>query len=315
MRGQRLEDVVYARSLKTLWSFWDSERAPIPKGSLHLASVGRLLAGLGHPERRLSQVVHIAGTNGKGSVSAFLDALLRAHGWSTFRYTSPHLHTVRERLRKNGEPLSKRAFSAAIEDLYPMLERLRRRGEPPSVFEILTALGLHLAVGAHCAIVEVGLGGRMDATNVFRDAGVPCLPVITRIGLDHTAILGDTLTAIAADKAGILGPGPALCAPQAEEARAALQAVAAEIGAQLEEIPPGTPCDGRVRFRSGDQELTAALGLAGPWQAENAALALAACARLLAGRGQRLDPQRAAAALAGTRWPGSSGSIPASSWR
>ncbi len=313
MQGERLVDGLYAQNLQFLFRFWDSEKAHLPKGSLHLSRTRRLLAALDHPERRLAGVAHIAGTNGKGSVAAFLDSLLTAHGLRCFRYTSPHLHSIRERFRVAGEPISKLDFCGALEDLRPELERSRRRGEAPSVFEILTGLALHLAVDTDLAIVETGLGGRCDATNVFADSGVPSCALLSRVGLDHTAILGNTLTEIAADKAHIMTPGGlAISAPQEDEAAQAIAAHAARVGARLLCIEEARDyqlqsehaegCQARFLLQSGTW-LDARLGLAGSWQVENAALALRAAEQLLSARGLALEPARARAALRAVDWP------------
>ena len=208
MPVERLETALYAEHLGYLFSFWDTEATHIPKGSLHLQNVRHLLSELEHPENALGAVIHIAGTNGKGSVSAFVERILLAHGLTTFRYTSPHLHTLRERFRQNGEVISPKTFCQSLEELRPVLESLEHSEGSPSVFEILTAMGLQLARGSDVAIFEAGVGGHYDATNVFGGSAAASrtTAVLTRVGLDHTNILGSTVQQIAQDKAQIFCP-------------------------------------------------------------------------------------------------------------
>ena len=189
----------------------------------------RLLELLGQPYKKL-RVVHIAGTNGKGTTSALCDAMLRAsNSGSVGLFTSPHLHSFRERIRINGALTSKAQIVAAIDVVRPAVEELGYA----SPFEKLTALALISFTQAQCtwAVMETGLGGRWDCTN-------HCAPLvcgITRIGFDHMNVLGNTIGAIAKEKAGILKPGvPAFTVPQHEDAHAVLKGTAAECPAPLE---------------------------------------------------------------------------------
>jgi len=174
---------------------------------LGLENIRSLLARLDNPERRFKSV-HIAGTNGKGSTTAMLESILRESGYRTGLYTSPHLVDIRERIRIGGVAISRRDFLLEIADIQAAAEETNA-----SFFEILTAVGFKVFAdrGVDIAVVETGLGGRLDATNLI----TPELAVITEIGLDHTRILGTDMETIAAEKAGILKPGvPAVIGTQ-----------------------------------------------------------------------------------------------------
>jgi dihydrofolate synthase/folylpolyglutamate synthase len=199
---------------------------------LSLDRMWRLLAALGHPERRLPPVIHVAGTNGKGSTVAFMRAILEAAGLAVHVYTSPHLVRFNERFRI-GEPGGSRlATDRELTEALAECERANA-GAPITVFEITTAAGL-LLFSRHPAdvlLMEVGLGGRLDATNVI-DA--PLATVITPVSLDHAEHLGDTVAAIAAEKAGILKPGvPAIVAAQPRDALAVIERQAARVKAPV----------------------------------------------------------------------------------
>ncbi len=195
---------------------------------LSLGRIEGLLAALGNPQDRLPPVIHVAGTNGKGSTVATLRACLEAGGWRVHAYTSPHLVRFHERIRLAGELIEE-------DRLIELLEECERanRGAPITYFEITTAAALlaFARIPADIVLLETGLGGRLDATNVVRH---PAATAITPISLDHQAFLGDTIAAIAGEKAGILKPGaPAVIGPQLPEAAAVFDARAAEIGAPL----------------------------------------------------------------------------------
>src|SRR4051812_1243069 len=198
---------------------------------LSLGRIERLLASLGHPERRLPPVIHVAGTNGKGSTIAFMRAILESAGQSVHVYTSPHLVRFHERIRLGA------VGGGRFVDEERLVEALRRceaanGAEPITMFEITTAAALLIfaETPANVLLLEVGLGGRLDATNVIE---APAAAVITAIGHDHADYLGDTLAAVATEKAGILKPGcPAIIAPQDYvEADAALRERAEAAGA------------------------------------------------------------------------------------
>jgi dihydrofolate synthase/folylpolyglutamate synthase len=194
---------------------------------LSLDRLQRLLATLGHPERKLPPVLHVAGTNGKGSTCAFLRAMGEAAGLRVHVYTSPHLVHFRERFRVAGALVTEDALADAMEEL-----EQANAGLPITVFEMITAVAFHLfaQAPADLCVLEVGLGGRGDATNVI----VPAATAVTSISLDHREMLGDTLAAIAAEKAGIFKPGvPAVTGAQPAEAIAVLVSEAAARGANL----------------------------------------------------------------------------------
>jgi dihydrofolate synthase/folylpolyglutamate synthase len=199
---------------------------------LSLTRIERLLAALDHPERKLPPVIHIAGTNGKGSVTAFMRAMLEAAGQRVHVYTSPHLVRFNERYRLGASPegkfVSDQELAAALEEC-----EAANSIAPITVFEITTAVGLVLFARhpADVLLMEVGLGGRLDATNVIDH---PLATVITPISIDHTEFLGDTLEKIAAEKAGILKRGaPAIVAAQHRDALGVIERQAARIGAPL----------------------------------------------------------------------------------
>src|SRR3569833_263536 len=200
---------------------------------LSLGRIERLLAALDHPEKKLPPVIHVAGTNGKGSTVTFLRTIMEAAGLSVHAYTSPHLVRFNERFRigrKNGEGtlVSDEALGVAMEDC----ERANE-GAPITVFEITTAAGMLLFARnpADVLVLEVGLGGRLDATNVI-DA--PLASVITRISIDHIDFLGDSLAGIAAEKAGIIKRSvPVIVAAQQRDALTAIEKQAARMGAPL----------------------------------------------------------------------------------
>src|SRR5947207_1889143 len=195
---------------------------------LRLDRVWRILGRLGNPQDRLAPVIHIAGTNGKGSTLAYLRATLEAAGLRVHCYTSPHLVRFHERIRIGGELIGEGDLSRLLEEC-----EAANGGEPITFFEITTAAAF-LAFARNPAdyvLLEVGLGGRLDATNVLPR---PAATAITTISLDHQAFLGDTIAAIAGEKAGILKPGvPAIIGPQPEEGERVIEARAAAIGAPV----------------------------------------------------------------------------------
>ena len=205
----------------------DYERpTTIPGGRARydLERIGALLEVLGNPHLGVP-TVHVAGTKGKGSTTAMVASILEAAGCTTGLFTSPHLHTFRERIRVGGRPISEDEFAGLVEALWPAVEEMRRTGHGRvTVFELLTAMAFRCfrdrGVGAQ--VIEVGLGGRLDSTNVVQ----PLACGITSLGLDHTEVLGDTLAEIATEKAGIIKHGvPVVCAPQRPEALEVVQDV------------------------------------------------------------------------------------------
>ncbi|MGA0925283.1 MAG: bifunctional folylpolyglutamate synthase/dihydrofolate synthase, partial [Lutimaribacter sp.] len=195
---------------------------------LTLDRVWRLLAALGNPQDSLPPVIHIAGTNGKGSTQAMIRAGLESEGKRVHAYTSPHLARFHERIRLAGTLISEEALSAYLDECYAA-----NGGEAITYFEITTCAAI-LAMArtpADYTLLEVGLGGRLDATNVVAQ---PALCVITPVSMDHEAFLGDTLAKIAGEKAGIIKRGvPCVVGPQATEGLEVIEATAARLGAPL----------------------------------------------------------------------------------
>ena len=268
-----------------------------------LERTARMLAAVGDPHLAF-RTIHVGGTNGKGSVAAMIASVLRCAGVRTGLYTSPHLCTFRERVQIDGVPVSEEEFVAAASRLWPHIER-----ESPSFFEATTAIAfLALAeAGVEAAVVEVGLGGRLDATNVIR----PDVVVLTNVAVDHAQYLGDTLESIAHEKAGIIKPGvPVVTAEPAGAAREVFQRRAAEVGAPLTALEPGDVRSVRVRAdgtrfvlaSSAWGELELCTPLVGPYQATNAALAVRALERLAPE--QRPGRDAVQEGLRTVRWPG-----------
>jgi dihydrofolate synthase/folylpolyglutamate synthase len=292
---------------------------------LSLERIERLLAALDHPEKKLPPVIHVAGTNGKGSTIAFLRAILEASGKRVHTYTSPHLVRFNERFRLGAQPKSdisdfgqsKMPNSGKPEfgcegvlvsdaELSATLEECERvnAGHPITVFEITTAVALLLFARhpADVVLMEVGLGGRLDATNVIEH---PLATVITPISVDHVDFLGNTLEKIAAEKAGILKRGaPAIVAAQARDALAVIARQAARLGAPLKiagEDWTATEERGRLVY----QDETGLLDLPAPklygrHQFENAGLAIAA---LRAIKPLKIAPAAFEAGLTKADWP------------
>lgn len=246
---------------------------------LTLGRVHRLLAALGHPEQRLPPVIHIAGTNGKGSTQAMIRAGLEAGGAAVHAYTSPHLARFHERIRLAGALISEPALTA-------LLDECMRANGPDEItfFEITTCAALlaFARVPADWTLLEVGLGGRLDATNVV---DVPRLTIITPVSIDHQQYLGETLPEIAGEKAGILKRGvPCVVGPQADSGLAVIEARAARLGAPL--LVHGQHWHafadrGRLVFQDENGLLDLPLpNLPGPHQIDNAGAALMALRHL-----------------------------------
>lgn len=191
------------------------------------AHTKEFLRYLGNPERKL-KVIHMAGTNGKGSVCAYMQAILKSEGKTTGLFISPHLVTIRERIRINGEMLSEEAFLRIFKEVQKAVQKMEKDGlSHPTYFEFLFGMAVRAfaEAGVEYAILETGLGGRLDATNSVEK---PVLTVITSIGLDHTEILGDTIEKIAAEKAGIIKAGVPLVMDASNETAANVLRKAAE---------------------------------------------------------------------------------------
>lgn len=305
--------LTYRQALEAIFQRADYERGdrpPYPERVWRLARVEELLAQIGNPHRAYPSV-HIAGTKGKGSTTAMIESILRTAGYRTGMYTSPHLHTFRERIQIEGAPISEEEVSAHMEELIPIL---RERPEV-TVFEIITALGMKAfqSRGVEWGVFEVGMGGRLDATNVL----LPEVAVITSISLDHVNVLGHTLGAIAREKAGIIKEDrPVVSAPQQPEALEVIERTAAERSAPLTLVGrdwhwryEGT--DGARQWltiwRQGSERTPEyphlELPLLGAHQLENATNAVAAV-EVLRERGASIPREAVVQGLARVRWPG-----------
>ena len=219
-----------------------------------LDTIRAVMAALGNPQDTL-RCIHIAGTNGKGAVAAMLDSVLRAAGYRVVRYTSPHLVAINERFFIDGEPVADDALAAVADEVLSVIARLERdQGLEVTFFEALTAVAFVLFARARpdVTVLETGLGGRLDATNIIAS---PLVSVITRIGLDHCDWLGTTHVAIATEKAGIVKPGcPVVCGAMPPEALDAIRRVAAEKGSPLVAAQPWTPPAGFALFGAFQEE-------------------------------------------------------------
>jgi dihydrofolate synthase/folylpolyglutamate synthase len=259
-----------------------------------LENITTIVARLGHPERAFYSV-HIAGTNGKGSVTAMVDAALRAAGHRSARYTSPHLVDLAERFVIDGRPVRGEALAAAVDDVRGAVDGLIADGgltAPPTFFEVTTAVAFEIfrRAGVEVAVLEVGLGGRLDATNVVAPPSLVAT-AITSIAFDHQRYLGTTLREIAIEKAGIIKPGvPVVVGPLDPDAAAAIDDVAASRGAPVIRTS-ASDCDGMT------------VGLAGAHQRSNAAVALGLLQQLDA-RGIAVPALAIEAGLARPHWPG-----------
>jgi dihydrofolate synthase/folylpolyglutamate synthase len=285
---------------------------PYRTGGLKLERMQQLLSLLGDPHLGLP-IVHIAGTKGKGSTATMIARILQSAGYRTGLYTSPHLQRLEERFVVDGLECSEREFVQLAADLQAATIKLEARDpqhRSPTFFEITTAMGLlHFARSqAEAVVLEVGLGGRLDSTNVCR----PRLCVVTSISFDHVKQLGNTLYAIAREKAGIIKPGvPVVSSVTAAEPRAAIVETAKQIGAPLIEcgrdfdylVEPDAAGSLRFTFREPDYELRSlALGMVGEHQAQNGATAIAA-ARQLQKQNWQIDESAIRQGLAEAKCP------------
>lgn len=314
----------YHSTLEYLYGLTDYSKERIARydpETLNLSRMRRVLSRLGDPHERFP-ALHIAGTKGKGSVAVTCASVLQAAGLRTGLYTSPHLHTFRERIRVDGQLIPPDMLTVLLQECRSVFD-----AEPElTTFEAITALAFKYF--AQCqvdfAVVEVGLGGRLDATNLI----TPQAAVITSLSFDHTYLLGNTLAEIAFEKAGIIKPGiPTVCAPQKPEALAVIQRVCAERGSPLtligrewtwQLVPPSSSAlesresrlglDGQSFQLDSPQndspfEGTHTISLLGRHQLNNAAAAIAAL-DLLRRRGVRVGPQHLRQGLVSVRWPG-----------
>ena len=308
----------YSEAIANVLSLFDSERArvdgPRQKVIYNLERMEAFLERIGNPHRRVP-AVHIAGTKGKGSTAALCDAAFHAAGLSTGFYSSPHLHTFRERMQRNCQPVSEEEFAGLVEDIWPL--RSADGNDVVTLFEFLTAMAFHCFDQARADVqtVEVGLGGRLDATNVV-DADV-C--VITSVSMDHAKILGDTIGEIAADKAGIIKPGSIpVIAPQRPEALASILEACNRVDLEPILIGRDVTWESRPSVSSGGrsgrpyQSLTVhgLLGsynldipLLGDYQMENAATAVPAVESISRVQGFGMSAETVAKGFRSVSWP------------
>ena len=280
----------YPAAISRLLSLADFERksrADQPP-DWHLKRVQRLMELLGGPHLA-KPVVHVAGSKGKGSTSAFVASALAVNGYRTGHYTSPHLHRFTERIAVDGEPVSEAQFAQLIDELWHCVESIEAEGDigSVSVFEMLTAMAfVHFRDHADVdvSVIEVGLGGRLDATNVV----VPAVSVITPISLDHVAVLGNTVAEIAVEKAGIIKPGVAVVmSRQVPDAAVVIEERAGQLGCEL--------------HHAGDAEVGVRLPMLGTHQEDNARAAMVTL-DVLRRSGFALDRARVERGLAETKW-------------
>jgi dihydrofolate synthase / folylpolyglutamate synthase len=279
----------------------------LPRRKFSLEEIRILLAALGDPHRRFPSVL-IAGTNGKGSTAATLSSILTASGLRTGLYTSPHLARVNERMRLDRVEVDDETFARLYFRVHDTAQQLvldGRLAQLPSFFEILTAQALLYFAESQIdiAVLEVGMGGRLDATNIVD----PLLSVITDISLDHTEWLGSTIAAIAKEKAGILRPnGTLVTLPQHPEANQALGEVANELAVRgISAVPymPPAATEGAYTVRALGADILVDSPLTGAHQHRNVALAIAATVELATTHCLPITPASVAAGIQATRWP------------
>ena len=303
----------YEAALKRVMSLADFERSThSPEhSSFHLERMGLLAERLGNPHLG-TPTVHIAGTKGKGSTAAMVTSMLAAGGYKVGLFTSPHLHSAVERIRVGLEPIGRHEFAALVDQVWPAVEWVGNEGSYGAVttFEIMVVMAfVHFKqIGVDVQVIEVGLGGRLDATNIVS----PEVCVITSISLDHVATLGNTLEKIAIEKAGIIKDGvPVVLAPQPREALSVFREVAGQRKAPLVEV------DGHVSWRMGRADLEGQsfevaglrdrydlwMPLLGEHQLENAGVATATVETLSA-KGFDVSKESIVRGLKVVRWPG-----------
>lgn len=315
----------YASAVNYLLSLGRELAAPTQAAAakFNLENIAVLDERLGHPSRAYPSA-HIAGTNGKGSTAAFLESILRHAGLRTGLNTSPHLERINERIRVDGEEIGDEAFARVFTRIHETIEQLLADGKlraHPTYFECVTAMAFEYFAQQRVdfAIFEVGLGGRLDATNIL----LPAVTVISRVDFDHENFLGHSLTEIAGEKAGILKPRiPVIVAEQRAETREvilnraeelACPVVETNVAYKIRETPRAPGMAGKpkpaglvaanIQETASGWSLDIAPSLPGHFQVQNAVNALAA-ARLLAARGLAITDEAIAAGIASAVWPG-----------
>jgi dihydrofolate synthase/folylpolyglutamate synthase len=301
----------YRAALDYILSFADYERESRSAVIFDLRRMEMLLEKLGNPEVGAIPI-QVAGTKGKGSTAAMIASVLTSAGYKTGLYTSPHLLSFTERIQVDGKPITEDDFARVVEAMKPEVEAVNRFGAfgQLTTFELLTALAFAYfkKKGVAFQVLETGLGGRLDATNVVK----PGVSVITSISFDHMEVLGNTLAQIATEKAGIIKPGSiVVCSPQPQEAMAVIEKVSRERGARLIKIGSEVTWRGKTYSHEGQSfqlkgirsKYNLSLPLLGKYQLENAATAVAAV-EVLAERGVMVSAESIASGLAQVHWPG-----------
>ncbi len=304
----------YQQALDFIYSYIDYEVASRPAYSpenYDLRRMHELLTRLGNPHLK-AKSVHIAGTKGKGSVAAMVASVLKASAYTTGLYTSPHLTFLNERIRVDGELISNEELVALVEKAKPDIEAVHRKATygQLTTFEVMTALAFaYFALkGVDFQVLEVGLGGRLDATNVIQ----PEVCIITSISLDHTEVLGSSLAEIAMQKAGIIKPvSMVVTSPQYDEVDKVIEDACHNCGARLVRVSSDVTWQSlsfdtdrqlfQVRGRLGSYKIS--LPLLGHYQLENAATAVAAL-EVLAEKGFNISPDSIIDGLERVKWPG-----------
>lgn len=308
-----MPDFLYQQALDYLYSFIDYETMHQPRDASHfdLRRMDELLVRLDNPHLK-ARTIHIAGTKGKGSTAAMVASVLSTAGYKTGLYTSPHLTDLRERFRIDNELISEAAIIELVDRIKPEVEVVNQEAKygKLTTFELLTALGfLYFAQqGVDIQVIEAGLGGRLDATNVVR----PEVCIITAIGLDHTDVLGNSLAQIAGEKAGIIKPGSVVISKsQPDEAASVIEKRCIENNARLVRVGADITWRG-LGFKPDRQLLEVngklagyriALPLLGSYQQENAAAAVAAL-EVLAENGLNITRNDIITGLEKVSWPG-----------
>ncbi len=314
-RGRLISiDARYQQALDYIYSFIDYEREPRPRDAVHydLRRMDELLARLDNPHLK-TRTVHIAGTKGKGSVAAMMASVLTASGYVTGLNTSPHLHTFNERIRVDGRLISDEELVALVDKVRPEAEVVHKKATygQLTTFEVTTVLGFTYFAqeGADFQVIEVGLGGKLDATNVVSQ---PEVCVITSISFDHTEVLGNTLTEIATEKAGIIKPSSiVVTSPQVEEVNQVFEQTCLNHKAKWIRVGSDVTWQSlgfdlsqqslRVKGRLASYELS--IPLLGQHQLENAATAVAAL-EVLVEKGFHISGESITNGLARVSWSG-----------
>ena len=303
----------YQQALDYIYSFIDYEREPRPRDAVHydLRRVEELLARLGNPHLR-AKTVHIAGSKGKGSVAAMMASALTASGYTTGLFTSPHLHIFNERIKVDNRLISDEELVSLVEKVKPEVAAVNEKAAygQLTTFELMTALAFTCfgVRGVDFQVIEVGLGGRLDATNIIQ----PEVSIITSISFDHTEVLGNTLAEITTEKAGIIKPGSVVVtSPKVDEVAKIIEETCLALKSELVKVGSDVTWQRlgfdtnrqslRVKGRLGSYQLS--IQLLGQHQLENAATAVAAL-EVLAEKGFHISSDSIISGLAQVNWPG-----------